>query len=85
MKEREGKELHGVSHEMLLRLQKSEKAVSNHTRGRGTLSLDLSVFLLTDEKKKATSDVCLELGNSQQRHRLEKRPKGEFQTGFQLC
>lgn len=32
MKEREGKELHAVSHKMRLRLQKSKKAVSNHTK-----------------------------------------------------
>lgn len=59
MKEREGKELHVMSHKMHLRLQKSKKAVS---QGKEKFSIDLFIY---QHDEKATRDVCLELGNSQ--------------------
>lgn len=44
MKDREGKELRVVSHKIHLRLQKSKKAVSNHTK---------------EEKSSKGSDLCV--------------------------
>lgn len=49
MKEREGKELHVMSHKMHLRLQKSKKAVSIHTKEKKSSAL---IYLFISMMKK---------------------------------